>query len=497
MDNYTNLENFNFENAVKEFNNKKELTITLPFANNETEGFMSELLKKILGAVNMAKIADSLEYCLKEIVMNASKANSKRIYFQSLNTDINDQKTYAGIMNNFRDEVFGNFSEYSRKHTDSGYFVKITFKTGDNNLAVTTINNSSMIPEEEKRIDERLKNAAKFTSMEDAIMHGFDQTEGGGFGIIIAVLMLRKIGLDERVLSFRKTADETSVSINVPLNLISRDQGVIIAREVTNEIESMPQFPESILRLQKNLSDPNSDYNSVAEIIKTDTSLATELIRIANSPIYMLPKKVEDVLSAVRMIGMNGIKNLVLSFGVNRVFEKKYDQQKIREIMDHSHKVAAYAGNFAKAKNFKPLFEDSYVGALLHDLGKIIVGTLQPELLKKIEIVCMKKGIPVSKLEDLTDGYNHSIIGGVLAEKWNFPEKFVQCIKYHHVPLEADDDHQALVMVVYLANQLYYYYRGQVIHENINFRVLKFFGLENEENFKTLAEKIKSLSEEQ
>jgi putative nucleotidyltransferase with HDIG domain len=494
MQNYTNIKNFDFTLSINELKSKKDLVIIIPYADNETLVFISNLLKMILRSVNKEEINDPMDYCVKEIVMNASKANSKRVYFKSLNANINDISNYNNVIKNFRNDLFGNFAKYSNMHIEQGFYVKIIFKIEMDNLIINVINNSTIIPEEEKRIFERLNNANKFNSIAEVMDHVFDQTEGGGFGFIISILMLKKLGLDENVIILKKNENETSFTLKIPLNLISKEHGAIIAQEITNEIESMPQFPENILRLQKNLSDPNCDYNSVANIIKTDTSLTTEIIRIANSPIYMLSKKVEDVFNAVRMIGMNGVKNLILSFGVNKIFEERYDKQKINEILEHSYKVAMYAGNLTKIKNLKPLFDDSYVGALLHDLGKIIVNTLHPNLLDKIHAVCMRKGIPVSTLEDLTDGYNHSLIGAILAEKWNFPDKFIQCIKYHHIPLESNENNQTLVMIVYLANQLFYYLNGQINHQNINFKVLKFFGLENENTFKEIANKIKTLS---
>ena len=187
---------------------------------------------------------------------------------------------------------------------------------------------------------------------------------------------------------------------------------------------------------------------------------------------------------------MKGVKNLILSIGVNKVLEEKYDKKKIQAIMGHAYKVALYSIMIAKHRKLRKFHDDIYVIALLHDFGKIIIETLQPEMVKRIQAICNKRGIVISVLEDLTDGYNHSIIGFQLAEKWNFPEQFVHGIKYHHIPMKAKDIHKGIVFSVYLANEMYHYIEGTRAFSEITYKVLKFFNLRKEKDFKEFADSI-------
>jgi putative nucleotidyltransferase with HDIG domain len=480
---YTQLAAINEMNILSSIQKHGGFSCTLPYANQESEQKLSSALLTIFNYIKKPELGNSLIYCLKEIVMNASKANSKRVYFNMKNLDINNNADYEQGLTNFKQDVFGDFKKYEDKHKELEYFVKIDFKVEADSLIIRVVNNSEISSQEEQRIAERLKIAGKFNSMEEVFSYGFDSTEGAGFGLIIVVLMLRSVGLDERVLSLTKKDGSTSVLLKIPVNLLSKTHGQAIAEEIAQEIERMPQFPDSLMRLQKNLNDPNADFNSVANIIKTDSALTTEIIRIANSPIYMLPRKVDDVPTAVRMIGLKGVKNLILSFGVNKLFEKKYKKSLIDEVMVHSYKVALYCSQIAKLKRMDPLIDDIYVAAMLHDFGKIITSTLQPELVEKLNKICSSKGIPISSLEDLTKGYNHSIIGSQLAEKWNFPDKFVQAVKYHHIPLEASQDYKSLVYVVYLGNEIYYYKKAEHKFGDINYLVLKFFNVTDRSEF--------------
>jgi putative nucleotidyltransferase with HDIG domain len=257
----------------------------------------------------------------------------------------------------------------------------------------------------------------------------------------------------------------------------------MIADEISNEILQMPQFPESIINLQRELSDPNCTFATISDTVNSDPSLAAEILRIANSPVYMVRNKINDVSEAVRLIGMLGVKSVLYNYGVNQVFNKQYDKKIIQEINDHSFYVALIASYLARYKKLGRLSEDIYMAALLHDMGKIIVKALNRDLEEKLEKICREKHIPVSILDDLTDGYNHSLIGAEVAGKWNFPDKYISAIAYHHRPLEAEEEYKVLVYSVYLANEVYYFNKGERDRSDLNFTVLSFFGLENKDAF--------------
>lgn len=476
--------------VISSIEKNKGFSCTIPYSNQQTEQKLASILLSIFEYLKKPDLGNSLVYFLKELIMNASKANTKRLYFQELGLDISNKKDYDIGMVNFKRDVFTNFDKYIDQHVDEGYYVRLDFKIENDFLLVQVKNNSPLCHDEEERIMGRLKVAGKFHNIEEVLSYGFDDTEGGGFGIIIGILMLRKVGLDERVLALTKGDDTTTVTIRIPLKLLTKEQGMEIAKEIIAEIDKMPQFPESVIRLEKNLANPNADFNSVATIIKTDPSLTTEIIRIANSPIYMLPKKVADVTTAVRMIGLKGVRNLVLSHGVKLVFNKMYKKEKIDEVMEHSYRVALYCSQIAKLKKMDALLEDIYVAAMLHDFGKIITNSLQPDLIQKLNTLCDEKGIPITSLEDLTSGYNHAMIGSLLAEKWNFPDRFVQSIRFHHVPLEADEEFRAIINTVYLGNEMYYIFKNARSFKDINYKVLKFFSIDEEIKFDYFIKRI-------
>jgi len=55
---------------------------------------MEEVLDVFLGELGQKKLKDYIVYCLRELAVNAKKANTKRVYFDSRGLDIDDTDQY-------------------------------------------------------------------------------------------------------------------------------------------------------------------------------------------------------------------------------------------------------------------------------------------------------------------------------------------------------------------------------------------------------------------
>ena len=145
----------------------------------------------------------------------------------------------------------------------------------------------------------------------------------------------------------------------------------------------------------------------------------------------------------------------------------------------------------------KDLLDDAYVGGILHDMGKIIFSSTHPELLDKITKFVKDREIRRNFIEDLAAGLNHAEIGGMIAEKWNFPEVLVEAIRYHHEPDQCSEENRGAVYTVYLANALCNIEEEQISYEHIEKKVLAFFGLKTEEQFMSIKERLEAAFEKE
>ena len=488
---YTKTSDIAIRDIKNEFKTNNEFTCTLPYSSKEGDVFLSHAFRTILEEMKQENMFIHLEYVLTELVLNASKANMKRLYFREKGLNILDTADYNKGMQMFRKEAMNNSAPYEKKLKEEGQYVKVNIKSDGTRINVHLNSSNPMLDIERKNINEKLSIAHGFDDITDLFTQTFDSSEGRGFGLIIIVMMLRKVSLNENALSFVNEGDSAVTSLTIPVSTLQKDHGKIIASEIAAEMERMPQFPESIVALQKELSSPDSSFNSIAGKITSDPSLTAEIIRIANSPVYKVRSEITDVAGAVRIMGLLGVKSVLYNYGVNKVMQSQFDKRVIKEVNDHSYFVAKVSSYLASYKKMGKVTEDIYVAALLHDMGKIIVNSMYRDLENNLKKLCTEKYIPISVLEDLTKGYNHAMIGSEVAEKWNFPEKYITAIAFHHMPLDVTDEYKDLIYAIYLGNELYYFLKDEREFFDLNYMVLEYFELEEEESFMDFIQNLK------
>ncbi len=466
-----NIKSFQF--AYMDFNNQVKI---------ETE--LNDYLKRI----GKEALFTSLSYLINEITFNASKANLKRIHFYKKNLNIEDEEEYKKGIETFKQDYIDHQDNYFIFAQELGYYILVKLYLEKEDFVFAITNNSTLLPIEQERIDSKFKVAKNMKSMEEVFEQVNDSTEGAGLGFVTMILMIKNMGLDVDIFKIIPDHDKTEVRISIPI--ANREEEETIATEIVKIIDDIPQFPPHILELKKALENENAQFSDIAHIIEKDPALIAELLKTANSAIFALPHKVSSIEDAIKFIGFEGVKNVIIDHAIRRLLAKNFNKEHVQKIMNHSVEVTEVAIKIVKQLKLKKYVEDVYIGAMLHDIGKIIISSIDDKLMKNVEKLCFEKGINRFIIENLTKGYSHSLIGARLAEKWNFPAKLVDTIKYHHSPIHTDADCYDIISIVYLANTIYYYKRNKYDFSNINSQVLRHFNLLDPDKFEKLIQSI-------
>jgi putative nucleotidyltransferase with HDIG domain len=465
------------------------LTITTFTLPHEIEMYIEQVITVFLKLVDQEKLKDYIVYCVQELTVNAKKANTKRVYFNERGLDLSKPDDYKEGMVNFKENTLNNIAHYLQLQKEQGLYIKLIFQIKNNIIHIEIRNNVTVTKTELIRIHDKLARSRQYNNLEDALSQVLDDSEGAGLGLVILVLMLKKMGLDEDCFDIIGTEKETIARIIIPLEQTRVENLSVLSDTIVNSVNSLPQFPENILMVQKLINDPKSDMADIARQISMDPALTADLLKIVNSAQYMLAKKVDSISEAVKMVGIRGIKNLLYSYGTQKVLGDETLDKKV--LWEHSYKTAFYAYNLIK--NFKKdnnLLDDVYVGGILHDMGKIVFFNVHPDLLTKIKNFCAEKNMSSSTFEDLAAGLNHAEIGALIAEKWNFPKGLVTAIRFHHDPVSAPQENRDLVDTVYLANMFCEYEVGNITFDQFETTVLDNYGIKSKKQVDTLLERF-------
>src|SRR6056297_753753 len=264
-------------------------TYTLP---HETEEYLEEILAYFLREFGQDHLKDRIAYCMKELAVNAKKANTKRVYFQEKELDLSNPKEYEEGMRTFKDETLSNIQYYLEKQKDAGLYIKIVFQVKQKTFTLSIKNNTEISRKEQMRVYDRIARSRAFETMEEALSTVIDDSEGAGLGIVILVLMLKKIGLDEDAFDIDVENGETVARITIPFSEVKADNLDMISEKLVEEIDSLPRFPENIVTLQKKIDEPEAELSEIARMVSTDPSLTADLLKVVNSAAFMLPKRV-------------------------------------------------------------------------------------------------------------------------------------------------------------------------------------------------------------
>ncbi|MBQ7158652.1 MAG: HDOD domain-containing protein [Treponema sp.] len=465
-------------------------TYTLP---KDMEDYMNSVLAAFLDELNQHHMIEYLTYCLNELMTNSKKANTKRVYFREKNLDINNDADYAEGMKDFKVHTLNNINYYLQQQKAAGLYIKLVLQTRNGKIKVEVRNNTDLTINEYKRMHDKLSRAQQYTSPDQAFSQILDDSEGAGLGLIIMILMLEKIGLTEENFQIVCENGETITRIILPLNETTQKNIAIVSHEFVKVIDELPQFPESISRLTNLINNPNSKLSEIAATISSDVSLTTDLLKLVNSATFALASPCRGIADAVKMIGIGGIRNLLLSVGSMSELKKLAPESK-KALWSHAHKVAFFSYNLAR--NFctddPSLQEDSYICGLLHDMGKLIFNTARPELVERIRKIGSDKGVPMNTFEKLVAGVNHGELGALIAEKWNFPENIIKVIRHHHEPELAPQEVRKLTSLVYLSDMMVHYVDHEVDFYQFDKDVINMFGLRGEQQLSKICDRLSS-----
>ena len=473
---------------------KQAVQMNIPISINtytlskETETYIVDVARAFLDAVHQDEIQDYIVYCLNELTTNAKKANTKRIYFREKGFDIYDQKSYEEGMRHFKEETLDNIDYYLQQQKKEGLYIKVIMQVKQGSIIFEVRNNVQMVATEFKRIFDRMVVAREYENVDQAFMQSIDDTEGAGLGLIIMLLMLKKIGLKEDAFELIAEKDVTINRITIPVDFKANHHLAELTKTIADYIEEIPQFPEKIMQIQRLINDPSATMGTIASFISDDIALTADLLKLVNSVAFGLSKECMSITEAVKMAGLRGIQHLLYSVGTLQVLKVTSDEQK--KLWNHTYRCAFFAYNLAKMQGKTKLLEEVYVCALLHDLGKIVFSSIYPEVIEKIKDLQAEKNIPDRVIKSVMSGMEYQAIGVAVAEKWHLPAAIVNTIKYQYEPEAAPEQYYELISMVSFAEFMLQFFDGNISYYQIPPVLLQQHTIETEAQLREICEKL-------
>jgi len=233
-----------------------------------------------------------------------------------------------------------------------------------------------------------------------------------------------------------------------------------VERDLRNRLEkftNLPSMPQVVLKIRQISENPKSSVADLANCILTDHQLTGRILRMANSAYYGdWAGKVNTITHAIVLMGFRAVRNIAISMSIYGMVSSlpKRGTFDVTAFWTRSVATGVIAKFLAQRTRQAELIEAAFIAGFMHDIGQIVLAAAFPEDYAEIPV---PDSADVYKMErDLMD-VDHLQAGGIVAQKWNFPEDLVNVISNHH--RTGQEPHvrsqEPLVDLVYLADRIY------------------------------------------
>jgi putative nucleotidyltransferase with HDIG domain len=237
--------------------------------------------------------------------------------------------------------------------------------------------------------------------------------------------------------------------------------------EAFEAVERYPVLAASCDRVITAATAETARTGEIIEAVESDVALAISVLRNANRSglqaggVAGIPAAVE----ALKPAGVLAIAGTAPSFDFfepNGNWELKPERFRI-----HALATQRAADRIGRVVGWTER-DELAVAALLHDVGRLVISRLHPGYKVYFDAVART---PEQRLREEREqlGIDHALVGGVLARRWNLPQRIAIAIERHHA-----DDAEGLAAMVATADMVAHYCQGEAIApERIRRRALR------------------------
>ncbi|HNA82702.1 MAG TPA: HDOD domain-containing protein [Thiobacillaceae bacterium] len=226
----------------------------------------------------------------------------------------------------------------------------------------------------------------------------------------------------------------------------------------------IPSPPPLVDDLRTLLDDPEASIENIATLVQKDAGVTASLYKILSKPIYGLRRPPETIAQAVNLVGLRTLANLISGLSIQAAI---YGETPFFPwFWERANEIAAYAAAIAQRQrtvcNVFP--EHAQLAALFVDCGvPILVQHIKEYEHSFIGVSGYKW--PHVPDEDKRLNTDHAVVGYLAAKHWHLPVYVCEAIRWHHEPINVNDQAATMVAILQTAIHIYNVYAMKDDHD--------------------------------
>ncbi len=223
---------------------------------------------------------------------------------------------------------------------------------------------------------------------------------------------------------------------------------------ILQSVTSLRPMPSNVSRILREIDKPQTTVDILVGLISLDQALTALVLQMSNSVSLGYARTCSTLREAVMYIGLARLKSILLTSSATSMLKRNLMGYRLGagELWHHSLVTGVASEWLAQALRY-PNPEEAYVSGLLHDMGKLLLDQFVLSNYDTIVDFVQRYRMQLWQVEERLIGVDHARVGGLIAERWNFPVVLVDAIRFHHNPSFARSNPH-LPALVNLANYL-------------------------------------------
>lgn len=220
------------------------------------------------------------------------------------------------------------------------------------------------------------------------------------------------------------------------------------------KIANLPSQPGLYNQLVAELNKPEVNLEYVASVISQDISMTAKILQLVNSAYFGLAREVKEVSQAVFYLGVETIRDLTFSVQLFSQFDQALiERSGLGSLWDHSLRVASCSrAIMASTVMDKKVIAGAFTAGLLHDIGKLILGTTSPGFYSTLNTLKLDNPSQYLVRESNEFGSTHADIGAYLLGSWGLPQDIINAVLSHHSFENLNSIDSSTSLAVWFAN---------------------------------------------
>ncbi len=227
--------------------------------------------------------------------------------------------------------------------------------------------------------------------------------------------------------------------------------------KLVSGLERLPSPPEAFSRLLHQMDSPQSAVSDIADTIAEDLAMTAQTLKLTNSAYFALPQKVDNLHHAVRLLGVDTLKSLVLIAGFYKQFSGDAGiAAQIETLSERCLSIGTVAHAIAEEEGYpaNQIDQATSAGVLTH-IGTLALLANWPERFGQAIRLVEENSLDIIEAERRIFGATHPEIGAYMLGLWGFSDQITEAVAYHHSPRRFPATEEPSVLVcIYAAQHL-------------------------------------------